>query len=517
MRTVVLRTSRPASRRLMLAGWSLLVWAEASAWAQYPPPNLKAEIKGPTEVALTWGPVTGTAGYHVWRAPGPAAYVRLTTYKIMATSYTDATASPSTTYRYRVVAVASNGQTYGSVVTVTTPAQSAVATLQRPGPAGAIAVGSSPRLVPSQATIITLPGNPTNFTAELRGTQVVLSWRLVAGVSWYLVGGPGMGPNGRQVQLPHTSVEGLAAGQYEWSVASLSEDRKPLTNWTGWPKAQLTIPTMPASGRYRISIAGFKVNHETYDDPLERDGKRDEVYVAAVLQQFNRKTGALVDGGTVQSKVYGDANGFPDRVPQGRASDVGGLMTGDVVPFGWDEQASLPSPNPGWFPLVLWEGSLANEEDALVLRPTIWEWDGDHRAFDHWQRVVSGDPVATWNSGPVQQTVGGTSISTVRGGMVLRVQNYLDASNLGSHYAHIVAAGMDRPIGVDERQWNYDIDLFVDRLLVLTREKIEYELTKSGAVGGTRGLLQLRFEDRGSGDAALSGDYTVHLRLERVP
>jgi hypothetical protein len=274
---------------------------------------------------------------------------------------------------------------------------------------------------------------------------------------------------------------------------------------------------MPASGRYRISIAGFKVNHETYDDPLERDGKRDEVFTAVVVQHFNRKTGALVDAGTVQSKVYGDANGFPDRVPQGRASDVGGLMTGDVVPFGWDEQAILPSPNPGWFPLVVWEGSLSNDEDALVLRPTIWEWDGDHGALSLWQRTVSGDPAATWSYGPLQQTVGGTSISMVRDGQVLQVQTYLDRSNLGTYSPEFVVAGMDRPIGVDERSSSSDIDLFKDRLLLLTREKIEYELTKSGAVGGSRGLLPFRFEDRGSGDAALSGDYTVYLRLERVP
>jgi hypothetical protein len=357
-------------------------------------------------------------------------------------------------------------------------------------------------------------GNPTNFTAELRGNQVVLSWRLVAGVSWYLLGGPGMGANGRQVQLPHSYVEGLAAGQHEWTVASLSEDRKPLTHWTSWPKAQLTIPTMPASGRYRISIAGFKVNHETYDDPLERDGKRDEVFTAVVVQHFNRKTGALVDAGTVQSKVFGDANGFPDRVPQGRASDVGGLMTGDVVPFGWDEQMILPSPNPGWFPLVLWEGSLANGEDALVLRPTIWEWDGDHAGLNYWLNVVTRDPAGTWNYAPLQETVASPSISEVRGGGILDISNNLASFTRAPSN---VEAGKDRPIGIDrpDPSTSY-LDWWRDRLLVLTREKIEQELSKSGAVGGIRGLFPLRFIDSTRGDRAMSGDYTVYLRLERV-
>jgi hypothetical protein len=271
---------------------------------------------------------------------------------------------------------------------------------------------------------------------------------------------------------------------------------------------------MPASGRYRISIAGFKVNHETYDDPLERDGKRDEVFTAVVVQHFNRKTGALVDAGTVQSKVFGDANGFPDRVPQGRASDVGGLMTGDVVPFGWDEQMILPSPNPGWFPLVLWEGSLANGEDALVLRPTIWEWDGDHAGLNYWLNVVTRDPAGTWNYAPLQETVASPSISEVRGGGILDISNNLASFTRAPSN---VEAGKDRPIGIDrpDPSTSY-LDWWRDRLLVLTREKIEQELSKSGAVGGIRGLFPLRFIDSTRGDRAMSGDYTVYLRLERV-
>jgi hypothetical protein len=414
----------------ILTGCSFLLAGVAPAQGQSAPTNFQATVQGPTQVSLSWNAVAGTTGYHVFRATGSAAFSRLTTFKIAATRYTDASATPSTTFRYRVAAVDASGQTYSSLIlTVTTPA------------AGSLI---------SSARISSAAGTPPPQHIAL-------------------------------------------------AVPSRMERR------------------LPTSGRYRISIAGFTVSHETYDDPLERDGKRDEVFVATEIQHFNRKTGALVGGSTVQSKVFGDANGFPDRVPQGRASGVGGLMTGDVVPYGWDLQSILPSPAPGWFPLVLWEGSLANDEDAVVLRPTIWEWDGDHEAFNYWLGIVTKAGTSTWSYGPLQQTVATPSISMVRGDWILCVANRLESIHGPYALPFGVIAGRDRPIGIDPYDPNgCGSDLFFDKLLLLTREKIEYELTRSGAIVATR-LLPLRFLDVTTGNAAFSGDYTVYLRVERLP
>jgi hypothetical protein len=359
--------------------------------------------------------------------------------------------------------------------------------------------------------------DPTSFTAALQADKIVLKWQPVAGVSWYLVGGPGMGSNGHQVQTTSDTVRGLGPGQYEWTVASLTNDRKPLTNWINWPKARITLtPPPPApvtSGRYRITLAGFKVHHETYDDVLERDGKRDEVYAAAFVQHFDRTTGRFLGGDLFRTKTYGDANNHPDRIPQGHASDLGGLMTGDAVPYGWDEQSVVPTPNPGWFPLVLWDDVLSDGRDVVIVRPTLWEEDGDRTGFEHWRQTLVQDAGSTWGYPPIASDLNQTAISQLRGGGMLSMHASVLDPILFNQDPQNVDPGRDRPIGL---QYTNSVNIFRDLLVALTREKIEAELSRQGVP--TRGLIPIVFKESSCcSQLALDGDYTLYLRLERAP
>jgi hypothetical protein len=248
-----------------------------------------------------------------------------------------------------------------------------------------------------------------------------------------------------------------------------------------------------SSGNYRITVAGFRVNHGTSDDPLNRDGWGDEVYAAVVLQRFNRSSGKVLENRTVTSGTHGDGDAGGGRVPQGHASDGGGLTAGDVVPFGWDEQSAKPPIERGRFPMVVWEGPLADGGDVLVLRPSLWEHDGDRTAFKRWTRsLASSPPQATWGLAAVQQGLAASAIAPVA----------------GPAFELPIAAGRDRPIGVRDHMWH-------DRVVVIDREKIEVAL--AAPAGRVPGLIELRLKEeigKSSGPPE-NGDYVLYLRVER--
>jgi hypothetical protein len=144
-------------------------------------------------------------------------------------------------------------------------------------------------------------------------------------------------------------------------------------------------PTLRAS-RYRVTLNGITVQRQTYDHALEIDGKGDEIYVAAYVAVIDTGAASMVDHWVVRSREMGDQNGFPGRVRLGMASGKGGIRTGNRHP--------LPSPfrrvgalAADSLPMVLWEGSLVPGRSAVVLAPTVWEWDDNPELFGYW--VVS--------------------------------------------------------------------------------------------------------------------------------
>src|SRR6266566_596669 len=98
--------------------------------------------------------------------------------------------------------------------------------------------------------------------------------------------------------------------------------------------------TMP-SGRYRVVVNGFKVLAETWDDALEYDGKRDEVYITAHIGALD-KNGQVLYKDEPTSPVMGDTSNLPGRVQAGTASTLGGLKTGDSYPPGTPWMQTVP-------------------------------------------------------------------------------------------------------------------------------------------------------------------------------
>jgi len=129
---------------------------------------------------------------------------------------------------------------------------------------------------------------------------------------------------------------------------------------------------------YRVKINGFRVIQETYDDLLERDGKRDEVQIS-ILTTVLDKDGKLIGVPSEKTTpIMGDTNQLANRVQAGSASSLGGLRTGDSFP---DEPmpwlpATPTSPERDYPPYVIWEGELPEDGSRSVLiTPTILEYD----------------------------------------------------------------------------------------------------------------------------------------------
>ncbi len=152
------------------------------------------------------------------------------------------------------------------------------------------------------------------------------------------------------------------------------------------PRPTITKPTiMPATaGRYRVVITGFATAKETVD--TDTDGKRDEVYAAAAVVLWDRRSSAAISQPTVvRTREYGDVGSgrYPSRMRAGAASPSGGLWAGngsDYAPAEFDPRGTaLPPPSMYQLPLMIFEGGLSEGVEALLVVPSLWESDNAQR------------------------------------------------------------------------------------------------------------------------------------------
>jgi hypothetical protein len=509
--------------------------------AQQPAPgNLKATATGPTNVNLTWTAPAGADGYVVQRGIGQATLQRLTPDKIMATAYTDATAPAATALRYRVKAFFPGGATsLSAIVSVTTPsAPSNTAAGGQPSApppgqptseptttiAGAqptTATGATrerytaiaPRTTPTLTVVEPAPGpasapatpaaaDPSGVSASLQGDKVTLSWQAVPGISWYLLGGPGMGQYGERVQGTSFTFNSPGPGQHQWTVASLQgQDQGPVNNWVNWPKATLSIaPAQVHTARYRVTMIGFHVDEESTDDWWSWDGKGDEVYLAAYFGLKDRGTNNVSLHGHVQSVIYGDVNNLPGRIQAGSGSGLGGLRTGDAYPVNAGSTLPAAGPEADRVPLLVWEGPLTDGADELLVAPSVWESDRQVAPFIRWWQKLDQIIPDVFND------------EAVKGDLTTPNPNAVVARELDLAF---VGAGADRPFGVRPAG---AVPWMRQQAVVLTREKIESALSSPYRIGGVApGVIPVTFTDWRDDRIGTGGSYTAYLRVERVP
>ena len=285
---------------------------------------------------------------------------------------------------------------------------------------------------------------------------------------------------------------------------------------------------MPATARYRVTINGFEANHGTTEDLLRKDGSGDEVYAAANVAVLDRVTPRfLANPTTVKSLVHGDAGNYGGRVQAGSASPTGGMQRGDHFPASIDPSSgSAGAPSTSTFPLLLFEGPLTNGQEVIIIHPTLWEWDGDQTAFGIWttQATMNTAVPITVLTGLAQE-IASASISVIDlhgpgdnmlTAPALKLQELMSMLPNGEPIS--IRSGMDRPIGLAPPGTGVGRLLkWQDRVVVLTKEKIDAALGGTYTVGAA-GIIRIQLVDSNPmGDLGYNGDYVLYLRVERVP
>src|SRR4051812_44650993 len=127
--------------------------------------------------------------------------------------------------------------------------------------------------------------------------------------------------------------------------------------------------------KYRATINGFTCHNETWDDPWQKDGKRDEVYFSVHTKIVGRD-GTVKRQLSSESDVMGDTNDQPGRVQAGSASNRGGIRTGDRFPDTdnpWQHNGALHGHR--YPPYEIWQGELTENGDIVMITPTLQEVD----------------------------------------------------------------------------------------------------------------------------------------------
>lgn len=454
------------------------------------PAGVTARAIGPAGITIGWTPSPGAKGYQACRKGQNGEWTACAELASNITSHTDNALYPATTYAFRVLALYPDAMAGASEVSATTMADQPI----------------------------------SGLTAAMEGEAARLTWDAQPGAIGYCIVRDGKVCVSNPTVIRTTSYldAGLAPGTYQYSVIAMypSPDGggtgDPLSlygpgePWTVAKRVTLTAPRN--RGVYRISIPGFRVHHETWDDALQWDGKRDEVIARADVFRVDQKTNTI-DTNMVSTRVMGDVNRSDwvgRRVKAGSASDLGGIMTGDDVPGGMAWQLR-GQPGADSLPLVVWEGQLTRDSNTVVVVPTVWEYDGVQDAFNDWATWLHGVP-GKLKSNETFKKMAGSTLELASLGLDIALDLPEDEVTGVRFLGFDTGKAKDRPIGMAKTPGSDGKPhfTFMPKAYVIDLAKAERELAST--VGGKAGVIAVPYAD----DPYLWGNYEVYLKIERL-
>ena len=279
----------------------------------------------------------------------------------------------------------------------------------------------------------------------------------------------------------------------------------------GEPRTSLD-PGVPANAlrrRFRVTLNGFRVNHQTNQGLLAQWDTVTFYSTAGTVDTSGHQQAFVSDGFYAHRGGSTSTIGTSpeNRVQGGGAGPNGGLITGNGFPnnltpwrrnepYRGDHTATIP-------PTDYFEGELIQNTNAAYIIPTIWVAVGPddmnlaevHRAqMDHdrarLERIVAG-------------------MITRSGSRQLGYSLRPGASmGLGSSMRLPIGVPQKRPIGMEPAGDQFK---FIPQVLVLTFDSAEY-LSRTNFGSGI-GIVPVRYVD----PEGFGGDYTLYLQVERLP
>lgn len=287
-----------------------------------------------------------------------------------------------------------------------------------------------------------------------------------------------------------------------------------------------TVITKGGGDYYRVVVKGFTCNRESADDVLERDGKRDEIYLTSLSYLVNTM-GKPIPSTAIRtrSKLLGDING---RGPENKwamagsaSGGLGGIQTGDQLPDVEPWKNNAPASG-DLLPFVLWEGELKTGSDYAVIHPGIMEWDGPADFLTNfWHNSIAAMALkpavgiaslpfkafGIGNSIPYDNAPGVYPVPTVMqqfGSIFYRAD--LQSLSREEIQKLTVGTGMpnDRPIGVGEQDVFNPLQIRLDHTVANQISQRDF--------GYGKGIIPIVYRDRED----LKGEYTMYLAFEKL-
>jgi hypothetical protein len=249
---------------------------------------------------------------------------------------------------------------------------------------------------------------------------------------------------------------------------------------------------------YIVTLEGFTVHRQTWDNMLQSDGQGDEIYIETDIHEI--RGGTMLQRSGITSQTIGDRHGFPGRADIGHPSADRGLLTDDQFPYPnpWIRQGPLQDQVP---PMRLWVGELQGDDSVLItLIPR--EWDDGSSTVNNWSQAVGAN-------GPQIVPAVLDVIMQIRTGKSLPVNEITELVGKAMPAAArietaIIGQPGDRPIGMKKEGSEF---VFHPQPLLLSNELADLYLHND--VGYGFGIQPLPFAD----DDLLAGSYTLYVKI----